>query len=56
MTYFTKNSNKLRIPEKIKGTDIFVEINLSANGIVKMCSDVLSLFGYSKEDFTIEAH
>lgn len=54
--YFTKNSNELRIPKKIKGTDIFVEINLSANSIVKMCLDVLSLFGYSKEDFTIEAH
>lgn len=54
--YFTKNSNELRAPEKIKGTDIFVETNLSANGIAKMCLDVLSLFGYSKEDFNIETH
>jgi len=54
--YFTKNANELRIPEKIEGTEIFVEINLSANSIVKMCLDVLSLFGYSEEDFNIEAY
>lgn len=54
--YFSKNANELRIPEKINSTDIFVDVNLSANGIAKMCRDVLSLFGYSKEDFTIEAH
>lgn len=54
--YFTKNANELRIPEKIEGTDIFVEINLSSNGIVKMCLDILSLFGYSEEDFNIEAY
>ncbi len=54
--YFTKNKNELRLPEKIKNTDILVETNLSANGIVKMCLDVVSLFGYLKEDFTIEAH
>ena len=54
--YFTKNANELRIPEKIEGTDIFVEINLSANSIVKMCVDVLLLFGYSEKDFHIEAH
>lgn len=54
--YFTKNANELRLPEKIKNTDIFAETNLSANGIVKMGLDVLSLFGYRKENFTIEAH
>lgn len=54
--YFTKNKNELRLPKKIKNTDIFVETNLSANGIVKMCLDVVSLFGCLKEDFTVEAH
>ncbi|MBI4846819.1 MAG: restriction endonuclease subunit R [Candidatus Omnitrophica bacterium] len=54
--YFTKNANELRLPEKIKNTNIFVETNLSANGIVKMCLDVLSLFGYTKDDLAIEAH
>lgn len=31
--YFTKNANELRIPERIEGTDIFVEINLSAGQV-----------------------
>lgn len=54
--YFTKNSNELRIPGKIEGTDIFVETNFSANSIVKMCFNVLSLFGYSEGDFNIESY
>jgi len=53
--YFTKTPNDLRVPKKIKGTDIFVETHWSANGIVKLCKDVLSLFGY-KDDLKIEYH
>jgi hypothetical protein len=53
--YFTKSQNELRIPERIDGTNIYVEINLSANSIVKLSRDVLSLFGYTKEDLLIEA-
>lgn len=52
--YFTKNANELRVPEKIKGTDIFVETNLSANSIVSLCEDVISLFGY-KDSLKIES-
>ncbi len=52
--YFTKNANELRVPEKIKSTDIFVETNLSANSIVSLCEDVLSLFGY-KDSLKIES-
>ncbi len=44
--YFTKNANELRAPEKIDGTGIFVETNLSANAIVNLCYEVLSLLGY----------
>ena len=51
--YFTSNTNELRVPRKIKGTNIFVEINLSANSIVSLCEDVLSLFGY-KNSLQIE--
>jgi hypothetical protein len=53
--YFTKSQNELRTPERIDGTHIYVEINLSANSIVKLSRDVLSLFGYTKEDLLIEA-
>lgn len=52
--YFTRNPNELTIPERINGTDIYVEVNLSANSIVKHSRDVLSLFGYTKDDFLIE--
>ena len=52
--YFTKNPYELRSPEKITGTDIYVEVNLSANSIVKICRDLISLFGYSKDDLSIE--
>lgn len=53
--YFTLNVNELRVPEKIKGTDIFVETNLSANSIVSLCEDALSLFGY-KDSLKIESN
>jgi hypothetical protein len=51
--YFTKSSDELRNPEKIKGTDIFVETNLSSNAIVNLCEEVSSLFGY-KDGLKIE--
>lgn len=52
--YFTKNKDELRIPGRIKGTDIYVELNLSANSIAKLSKDVISLFGYDSEDLSIE--
>lgn len=54
--YFTKNLNELRNPQRIDGTDIFMETNLNSNLIVKISLSVLSLFGYSDKDFSIEAH
>jgi len=52
--YFTKNKDELRIPGRIKRTDIYVELNLSANSIAKLSKDVISLFGYDSEDLSIE--
>ncbi|HHT9126173.1 MAG TPA: type I restriction endonuclease [Candidatus Brocadiia bacterium] len=54
--YFTRNKNELRIPEKISNSNIFVEVNLNANNIVKICYDLLAIFGYSQRDLQIEAH
>lgn len=54
--YFSRNENELRAPLKINNTDIFVETNLSANNIVKICLDMLAIFGYSSRDLGIEAH
>lgn len=53
--YFTHNANELRQPGKISNTNIFVETNLSANNIVKICLQMLAAFGYSSNDLTIEA-
>ena len=52
--YFTKNSSELRSPEKINGTDIYVETQLNATDIVKRSRTILSLFGYTKDDLLIE--
>ncbi len=52
--YFTRNPNELRIPQEIGGTNIFVETNLSANQITKICSNMLSAFGYREDALKIE--
>ena len=52
--YFTRNADELRIPQRINKTDIYVETNLSANSIVRLCQNLVSLFGYSSTDINIE--
>jgi len=52
--YFTRNSNELRIPVEVNESGTFVETNLSANSIVKLCTEMLSLFGYSEDELIIE--
>ena len=51
---FSKNPNYFFYPKQIEGTDIYAETNLSTNGIIKRCNDLLKLFGYSEKDFRIE--
>lgn len=53
--YFTKNSSELRSPEKLNGTDIYVETHFNADNIVNLSRDILSLFGYTKDDLSVEA-
>jgi hypothetical protein len=52
-TYFSRYSDQLRIPEKIKGTDIYVETKLGPDEIVKTSRSLLSEFGYAAGDLTI---
>jgi len=52
--YFSKDPRDLFRGEQIPGTDIYAEVNLSANSIAKMCSDMIGLFGYPEKDFSIE--
>jgi len=51
--YFSKNPTELRSPEPITGTDIYVETSHSADRIVKLSRDIISLFGYSEDDISI---
>lgn len=52
--YFTKTPGELRSPERVNGSDIYVEVNLSAKRIVKLSKDILALFGYETDDLSIE--
>jgi hypothetical protein len=52
-TYFSRYSDQLRIPEKIKGTDIYVETKLGPDEIVKTSRSLLSEFGYAASDLNI---
>jgi hypothetical protein len=53
--YFSQNPDVLRVPRKLDNATIFVESNLSANSIVGLCFDLVSLFGYSDSDLTIDS-
>ena len=50
--YFTKDPNELRVAERIDETDIYVEINVSANEIVRLSRKIIALFGYSKDSLS----
>jgi predicted type IV restriction endonuclease len=43
--YFSANANALTSAAKVKGSKFFVETNLSANSIVKLSTEILSLAG-----------
>ena len=51
--YFSRRPIDLRKPELIEGTDIYVETNLSASYIVRLCRELVRLFGYRGEDLEI---
>ena len=51
---FSRYGDQLRIPEKIKRTDIYVETQLSADEVVRTTCNLLAEFGYSKEALDIE--
>jgi hypothetical protein len=51
---FSRYGDQLRIPEKIKRTDIYVETQLSADEVVRTTCNLLAEFGYSKEALDID--
>jgi len=52
--YFSRNPYELLICEKIPGTEMYVDVNLSAVGVVVLSHRVLSLFGYKEKDLSIK--
>jgi len=54
--YFSTNSDELRIPEKIKKTDIYVETKLKPDEIVGLANDLMVAFGYDKNMLEIKVN
>ena len=52
-SYFSRYKDQLSIPEKIKGTDIYVETKLKPDDIVKTTDMLISEFGYSPDDLVM---
>ena len=52
---FSRYGDQLRMPEKVKHTDIFVETKLTPDEVVRTCGKLLAEFGYSRNDLKIEA-
>ncbi|MEA5418276.1 P-loop NTPase fold protein [Spirulina sp. CCNP1310] len=55
-SYFSKNAEDLKNPEKISGSGLYVETNLSANQIVKFVHRIITIFGYTEESLDIKTH
>jgi hypothetical protein len=51
--YFSKKSEELRIPYFLKGTQYFIEINLSASLIIKIIIKILNYYNFDKNDVSI---
>lgn len=52
--FFSKNPNDLKSANQIEGTDIYAEVNFSADGIIRLSKSVMSKFGYPETDLSIE--
>ncbi len=53
--YFSRYSDQLRIPEKIKETDIYVETRMNPDEVAKTAHKLIETFGYSQDDLSIDA-
>ena len=55
-TCYSRYSDQLRMPEKIKGTDIFVETKMTPDEVVKTAKKLIEEFGFDRNDLSIDAH
>ena len=53
--YFSRYSDQLRMPEKIQGTDIYVETRMNPDEVAKTANKLIEAFGYSLDDLSIDA-
>ena len=53
--YFSRYSDQLRMPEKIQGTDIYVETRMNPDEVAKTANKLIEAFGYSQDDLSIDA-
>lgn len=53
-TLFATNRNDLRSPGHVTGADVFVERDLTPDEVVGCCEDMLTLFGYDRDQLEIE--
>jgi hypothetical protein len=54
-TCYSRYSDQLRMPEKIKGTDIYVETKMAPDEVVKTAEKLIEEFGFDRKDLSIEA-
>ena len=54
-TCYSRYSDQLSIPEKIKKTDIYVETKMTPDQVVKTAEKLLDEFGYDPRDLSIDA-
>jgi hypothetical protein len=52
--FFSKNPKELRSANQIPGSDIYAEVNLSAESIIRLSKSVISKFEYPETDLSIE--
>jgi hypothetical protein len=52
--YVSSDKEKLRVPEIIPNTTLYLETNLSANFMVRLCYTLLENMGFLKSDLAIE--
>jgi D-alanine-D-alanine ligase-like ATP-grasp enzyme len=52
---FSKDEHRILISEKIPGTDIYVNVDLTPKDTLALCYETISVFGYKESDLSIEA-
>ena len=52
--HFSQTPSDLRIPKGIRNSGIYAEVDLTAATMVKLCYDLVQLFGYQQGSLTIE--